>query len=150
MKKAFFMVGILAALSMTAFGTEVGSVTKEINIKGTAVKGITIVSSKDNIDFGRVLAGGTGAISPEVTLTLTGESGQNVVLNSTMTGDGIADLSFDDAAKITDGEKLPLTSGSATKTFKLKYKPTTAGALNTILTITASYDDTDDAWVATK
>ncbi|WP_302821219.1 hypothetical protein [Fusobacterium ulcerans] len=138
---------------LSAKGKKLGEIeekTGRILKDRTAVKGITIVSSKDNIDFGRVLAGGTGAISPEVTLTLTGESGQNVVLNSTMTGDGIADLSFDDAAKITDGEKLPLTSGSATKTFKLKYKPTTAGALNTILTITASYDDTDDAWVATK
>lgn len=149
MKKAFFMVGILAALSMTAFGEEVGSVTKEIKIKGTAVKGITITPTEDAIEFGRVLVN-SEAISQEIGLNLTGESGQNVVLNSTMIGDGIADLSFDDAAKITDGEKLPLTSGSATKTFKLKYKPTTAGALNATLTITASYDDTDDAWVATK
>ena len=67
-----------------------------------------------------------------------------------MIGDGIADLSFDDAAKITDGEKLPLTSGSATKTFKLKYKPTTAGALNATLRVTAAYDDTDDAWIVEK
>ena len=46
MKKTFFMIGILAALSITAFGAEVGSVTKEIGIIGTAVKGITITSSK--------------------------------------------------------------------------------------------------------
>ena len=146
MKKTFFMIGILAALSITAFGAEVGSVTKEIGTIGTAVKGITITSSKDNIEFGRVLAGGSGAISPEVTLTLTGETGQNVALKSEITGEGVADLSFDDAAKITNGEKLLLTSGTVNKTFKLKYNPTTAGALNATLIVTASYDDTDSEW----
>lgn len=149
MKKTFFMVGILAALSMTAFGVEVGKVEKAIGITGTAVKGITITSTEEIIEFGRVLVN-SEAVSQEIGLTLTGESGQNVVLNSTMAGDGIADLSFDDAAKIANGEKLLLTSGTATKKFKLKYKPTTAGALNATLTVTASYDDTDDAWVATK
>lgn len=143
MKKTFFMVGILVALSMTAFGAEVGSVTEEITITGTAVKGITITSSKDNIDFGRVLAGGTGATSPEITLTLTGETGQNVALKSEITGDGSTALSFDDTAKITDGEKVLLTGEPATKKFKVKYNPTEAGVLNATLTVTASYDDTD-------
>ena len=91
MKKTFFMVGILAALSMTAFGEEVGSVTKEIKIKGTAVKGITITPTEDAIEFGRVLVN-SEAISQEIGLNLTGESGQNVVLNSTMIGDGMMQL----------------------------------------------------------
>ena len=147
-------------LTMNIKNNGKSSLRPEIKVNYLSAKGKKLGEMEEKT--GRILKGRTAvvkvelkdlkgeAVSQEIGLTLTGESGQNVVLNSTMAGDGIADLSFDDAAKIANGEKLLLTSGTATKKFKLKYKPTTAGALNATLTVTASYDDTDDAWVATK
>ncbi len=134
MKKAFFMVGILAALSMTAFGADTNSTT--FDLKGISLKPLTITGGKD-IDFGKVVVGSTKE-SEIIELTLDGTDGENVKLATEfMAADGV---------EFVTGEEIPTTEfelGTETKTvpFKLKYTAVADKNLAGQLKITATYSD---------
>ncbi|UYI79194.1 MAG: hypothetical protein OGM09_02980 [Fusobacterium varium] len=140
MKKTFFMVGILAALSMTAFGAEAAKeATKEITLKGVSVKELKLTSVTTEIDFGKVMIGGSKT-SNDIILSLDGEKGMSVSLSSDIAG--ITDVTFAASPKdIGTTEKIILTEGTGTKTIALVYSPTTDADLDATLKITATYDD---------
>ncbi len=73
MKKTFFMIGILATLSITAFGADPEGLV--IPITGTSLAPITISSETASIDFGKVVVGKTKQ-SGEITLTLKGSGSE--------------------------------------------------------------------------
>ncbi len=134
MKKTFFMVGILAALSMTAFGEDSNSTI--INLTGTSLKPLTITGGK-NIDFGKVVAGRTKVADP-ITLTLDGTDGENIKLATEFTAaDGVTFVA---------GNEIPTTGfvlGASTKdvSFQLQYTATADKDLKGQLKITATYSD---------
>lgn len=141
MKKAFFMVGILAALSMTAFGAEAAKeATKEIKLKGVSVKELKLTSVTTEINFGKVMIGGSKT-SDDIVLSLDGEKEMSVSLSSDIAD--ITDVAFADSPKdIGTAEKVTLTAeGTGTKTIALVYSPTTDADLEATLKITATYDD---------
>lgn len=140
MKKTFFMVGILAALSMTAFGAEAAKeATKEITLKGVSVKELKLTSLTTEINFGKVMIGGSKT-SDDITLSLDGEKGMSVSLSSDIAG--ITDVAFAASPKdIGTTEKITLTEGTGIKTIALVYSPTTDADLDATLKITATYDD---------
>lgn len=145
MKRVFFMVGILAALSMTAFGKEVGSVNKSINITGTAVPAIEI-TGPESVVFGKVVVGSTQ--EKDIELTLKGDKNQNVKLKSNIASLSDKYISFSTGKGITDDEKVLLDgTGNGKKALTLKYAPRASGSLTATLTVTASYDDTDSEWI---
>lgn len=136
MKKTFFMVGILAALSMTAFGEDSNSTI--INLTGTSLKPLTITGGKD-IDFGKVVVGSTKE-SEIIQLTLDGTDGENVKLATEFTAA--------DGVEFVSGQEIPTTEfalGTETKKvpFKLKYTAIADKSLNGQLKITATYSDTN-------
>lgn len=143
MKKTFFMIGILAALSMTAFGAEAAEAakeaTKDITLTGVSVRALTLASDTSDIKFGKVMIGGSKT-SGDIKLTLTGEAGMSVSLSSNIAS--ITDVAFDTTPKdIGAAEKVTLTAGEAEKIIALTYSPTTDADLTATLKITATYDD---------
>lgn len=140
MKKAFFMVGILAALSMTAFGAEAAKeAVHEIALKGVSVKELKLTSLTTEINFGKVMIGGS-KISDDITLSLDGEKEMSVSLSTDIAG--ITDVAFVESKGIGLNEKVPLdTAGKGSKTIALVYSPTTDADLEATLKITATYDD---------
>ena len=101
MKKTFFMVGILAALSITAFGAEAAKeATASINITGTSVKALTLTASTNKVEFGKVMIGGSKT-SSDVTLTLAGETGLKVKLTSDLPAD--SEVTFATGKEIING-----------------------------------------------
>lgn len=142
MKKAFFMVGILAALSMTAFGADSDG-KAIINLKGTAVKQISIEAVGGNeIDFGKVLATKTSAQAK--TLNITGSTGQSVKIKADLSGAGeFIAIPESSGIKADYGTPLPLIDGAASAELKLEYTPgaDTDSLTNEIVTVTATYDD---------
>lgn len=140
MKKTFFMIGILAALSITAFGEEAAKeVSKDITLTGVSVKALTLVSDTSNVDFGKVMIGGSKT-SADIKLTLEGEAGMLVSLSSDIAS--ITDVAFATTPKdIGAAEKVTLTAGKAEKIIALTYSPTTDADLTATLKITATYDD---------
>ncbi|WP_278539574.1 hypothetical protein [Fusobacterium varium] len=135
MKKTFFMVGILAALSMTAFGAESES-PLTIPITGSSLTPVTISSNTASIDFGKVIVGKTKK-SGDIVLNLAGTENERVTLTK----------DIKDAAGVTMAKDLPLepitlTLGKKDVTIELEYTPTTAGqTLNGSLVLTAEYTD---------
>lgn len=143
MKKTFFMVGILAALSMTAFGAESDG-TAELKISGTAIEKLTISATDYKIDFGKVLTGSFKEESKE--LTVNGTVGEAVTLTADLTAlNGLVTLAADSDITAA-GKKLTIDAAEAKNkvTIKLKYAPGTADDnLNeAVLKVTAAYDDT--------
>ena len=101
MKKTFFMIGILAALSITAFGAEAAKeATASINITGTSVKALTLTASTNKVEFGKVMIGGSKT-SSDVTLTLAGETGLKVKLTSDLPAD--SEVTFATGKEIING-----------------------------------------------
>lgn len=141
MKKTFFMIGILAALSITAFGVDLADkeATKDITLTGVSVRALTLASDTSDIKFGKVMIGGSKT-SGDIKLTLTGEAGMSVSLSSNIAS--ITDVAFDTTPKdIGAAEKVTLTAGEAEKIIALTYSPTTDADLTATLKITATYDD---------
>lgn len=143
MKKTFFMVGILAALSMTAFGAESDGTTT-INLKGTAVAAINIVpQGGDTIDFGRVMA--TKTSDQSKILDITGTKGQKVKIKADL-GSAGKFITIANGSGITAdyGTAIDLAStGKATATLKLTYSPEsdTDSLINETVIVTATYSD---------
>lgn len=137
MKKTFFMIGILATLSITAFGADPEGLV--IPITGTSLAPITISSETASIDFGKVVVGKTKQ-SGEITLTLKGSGSEKIKLTSVLNG-------ATDVTMVTDvpTEAVALVSGTKEISVELQYAPKTAEATLTgaNLTITAVYDDAD-------
>lgn len=141
MKKMFFMIGILAALSITAFGAEVvKEATKDITLTGVSVKALTLDSDTPGINFGKVMIGGSKT-SDDIKLTLTGEAEMSVSLSSNIAS--ISEVTFAATPKdIGDAEKVTLTAeGKAEKIIALTYSPIDDADLSATLKITATYDD---------
>lgn len=141
MKKTFFMIGILAALSITAFGVEVAKeATKDITLTGVSVRALTLESDTSGVDFGKVMIGGSKT-SDDIKLNLTGEAGMSVSLSSNIAS--ISEVTFAATPKdIGDAEKVTLTDkGTAEKIIALTYSPSDNADLSATLKITATYDD---------
>lgn len=140
MKKSFFTIGKLAALSITAFGEEAAKeVSKDITLTGVSVKALTLTSDTPSVDFGKVMIGGSKT-SADIKLTLEGEAGMLVSLSSDIAS--ITDVAFATTPKdIGAAEKVTLTAGKAEKIIALTYSPTTDADLTATLKITATYDD---------
>lgn len=143
MKKTFFMIGILAALSMTAFGADSDG-TATINLKGTAVAAINIVpQGGDTIDFGRVMA--TKSSVQSKILDITGTKGQKVKIKANLASAGNF-ITIENTSGITAdyGSAIDLTeTGKATATLELKYSPEadTDSLTNETVIVTATYSD---------
>ncbi|WP_462335947.1 hypothetical protein [Fusobacterium varium] len=138
MKKTFFMIGILAALSMTAFGA--GSESPlTIPITGSSLTPVTIGSDRKSIDFGKVISGTTKK-SGEIKLTLEGTGNEKIKLTSQLNN-------ATNVSMVTDVPtgSVPLVSGTVDVPIELQYAPTAGGESldGASLIITAEYDDTD-------
>ncbi|WP_304159325.1 hypothetical protein [Fusobacterium ulcerans] len=142
MKKTFFMVGILAALSITAFGAEAAKeATASINITGTSVKALTLTASTNKVEFGKVMIGGSKT-SSDVTLTLAGETGLKVKLTSDLPAD--SEVTFATGKEIINGTtSVTLAEGAGSYPIGFTYAPTKDADLNLTLVVTATYDDAD-------
>lgn len=135
MKKTFFMIGILAALSMTAFGEDSNSTI--IGLTGISLKPLSITGGK-NIDFGKVVAGRTKVADP-ITLTLDGTDGENVKLATEFTeADGVTFVSGQEISE----ELFILGTNTKNVPFQLQYTAIADKILNGQLKITATYSDT--------
>ena len=137
------MVGILTALSMTAFGEEWDK-TFELTLKGTAVQKISIEAVEGNeIDFGKVLAKNTSTQTK--TLNITGTTGQSIKIKADLSKAGsFITIPENSGIKVDYGTSLPLTTGSTSAELKLAYTPLadTDSLTNETVTVTATYDDT--------
>lgn len=142
MKKMFFMIGILAALSTTAFGAEVAKeATATIDITGISVKALTLTASSPKVEFGKVMIGGSKT-SSDVTLNLEGETGLKVKLSSDLPAD--SEVTFATGKEIVNGTtSVTLTEGKGSYPIGFTYAPTKDADLNLKLTVTATYDDAD-------
>ncbi len=140
MKKTFFMIGILAALSITAFGEEAAKeATASIQITGTSVKALTL-TAPEKVEFGKVMIGGTK--TKDVTLTLAGETGLKVKLASDLPAD--SEVKFATGKEIVNGTtSVTLADGAGSYPIGFTYAPTKDADLNLTLTVTATYDDAD-------
>ena len=144
MKKTFFMIGILAALSITAFGE--GEAAKEstatIDITGISVKALTMTASTNKVEFGKVMMGGTKT-SSDVTLTLAGEKALKVKLSSDLPAD--SEVTFATGKGIINNTTFVTLDdkGAGSYPIGFTYAPTKEEDLNLKLTITATYDDAE-------
>ena len=142
MKKAFFMVGILAALSMTAFGAETDG-TVDLTISGKAIEKLELGATETVINFGSVLTGKSKTASS--TLTVSGTKGEAVTITADLGNlNGLVTLT--DSSEITaSGKKLTLAGTDADKAIiELEYSPKKSGddLKDATLTVTVAYDDT--------
>lgn len=140
MKKTFFMIGILAALSTTALGAEEAKeATASIQITGISVKALTLKASTDKVEFGKVMIGGSKT-SSDVTLNLTGETGLKVKLTSDLPAD--SEVKFATGKEIVNGTtSVTLADGTGSYPIGFTYAPTEDADLNLTLKVTATYDD---------
>lgn len=142
MKKTFFMVGILAALSMTAFGAEADG-TINLTISGQAIEKLTLTTTQDTINFGKVLTGSEKIAS--TTLIIKGTTGEAVTITADLSTINEAVTLAADSDITAAGKKLTIAGTEADKaTIALKYAPKKAEHTlsNATLTVTAAYDDT--------
>lgn len=141
MKKTFFMIGILAALSMTAFGEDSNG-TIDLTINGQAIEKLTLTTTDNVINFGKVLTGSSKTASS--TLIIKGTTGEAVTITADLSTLNDA-VTFATESEIkASGKQLTIAGTDADKaTISLKYSPKKAEDTlsNATLTVTAAYDD---------
>lgn len=143
MKKMFFMIGILAALSTTALGADSDG-TVDLKITGTAIEKLTISATNSEINFGKVITGSFKEESSD--LTVKGTVGEAVTITADLSQlNGLVTLTTDSDIT-TAGKKLTISATEAQNkaTIKLKYAPAKAedSLKDAILRVTVAYDDT--------
>lgn len=142
MKKRIFMIGIMATLSITAFGaTSDGTV--DLTISGKAIQKLVLTATENTIDFGKVLTGSSKTKTSE--LTVKGTTGESVTITADLSNlNGLVVLA-NDSEVTTSGKKLTIAGTDADKaTIGLTYSPIKAGddLDGASLTVTVAYDDT--------
>lgn len=143
MKKVFFMIAILAALSTAALGADSDG-TVDLKITGTAIEKLTITATNSEINFGKVITGSFKEESSD--LTVKGTVGEAVTITADLSQlNGLVTLTTDSDIT-TVGKKLTINATEAQNkaTIKLKYAPTKAedSLTDAVLKVTVAYDDT--------
>lgn len=140
MKKVLLLGALLSTIAFGAInGAEESKATANVTLTGKAIEALQISAAMNTIAFGTVVIGQDIPVkSTDINIT-TGTKGQKVRFNVAVgeNGNGVKAYFGSEGTTTKDITIQGTDADKATVSFK--YTPTTAGSLNTTVTITATY-----------